>query len=156
MEKLLFLSSNRVRGLYNSCIFKTIPRIHHQCSSCYGKVIRFRNTISYWCLHMRMGDNMSMNLETGELHITSGWNDNAEEDDFWYILFFGNNLTNIENCKERTACTDTVASQAVLCWKRGVPVRAHLFFKGGALLRQIHLQASFHRIHGFLHTRLPV
>ena len=31
---------------------------------------------------MRMGDNMSMNLETGELHITSGWNDNAEEDDF--------------------------------------------------------------------------
>lgn len=33
-------------------------------------------------LHMRMGDNMSMNLETGELHITSGWNDNADEDDF--------------------------------------------------------------------------
>ena len=31
-------------------------------------------------LHMRMGDNMSMNLETGELHITSGWNDNADED----------------------------------------------------------------------------
>lgn len=31
---------------------------------------------------MRMGDNMSMNLETGELHITSGWNDNADEDAF--------------------------------------------------------------------------
>ena len=31
---------------------------------------------------MRMGDNMSMNLETGELHITSGWNDNVDEDDF--------------------------------------------------------------------------
>lgn len=31
---------------------------------------------------MRMGDNMSMNLETGELHIISGWNDNADEDDF--------------------------------------------------------------------------
>lgn len=29
--------------------------------------------------------------------------------------FGGNNLANIENCKERTACTDTVASQAVLC-----------------------------------------
>ena len=119
---------------------------------------------------MRMGDNMSMNLETGELHITSGWNDNADEDDFWYILFSwsyyrlkiqcnnfgGNNLANIENCKECTACTDTVASQAVLCWKRGVPVRAHLFFKGGALLCQIHFQTSFHGIHRFLHTRLPV
>lgn len=33
-------------------------------------------------LHMRMGDNMSMNLETGELHIISGWNDSADEDDF--------------------------------------------------------------------------
>ena len=33
-------------------------------------------------LHMRMGDNMSMNLETGELHIASGWNDNADEDAF--------------------------------------------------------------------------
>lgn len=33
-------------------------------------------------LHMRMGDNMSMNLETGELHVTSGWNDNTGEDDF--------------------------------------------------------------------------
>lgn len=29
--------------------------------------------------------------------------------------FGGNNLANIGNCKERTACTDTVASQAVLC-----------------------------------------
>ena len=70
--------------------------------------------------------------------------------------FGGNNLANIEKLQESTSCTDTVASQAVLCWKRGVPVRAHLFFKGEALLHQIHLQASFHSIHGFLHTRLPV
>ena len=28
---------------------------------------------------VRMGDNMSMDMETGELHITSGWSD--EEDD---------------------------------------------------------------------------
>lgn len=32
-------------------------------------------------LHMRMGDNMSMNMSTGELHITSGWNNNDEDDD---------------------------------------------------------------------------
>ena len=33
-------------------------------------------------LNMRMGDNMSMDLDTGELHINSGWrNDDSDEDE---------------------------------------------------------------------------
>ncbi len=32
-------------------------------------------------LHMRMGDNMSMNMETGELHITSSWKNDEDDDD---------------------------------------------------------------------------
>ena len=33
-------------------------------------------------LNMRMGDNMSMDLNTGELHINSGWrNDNSDDED---------------------------------------------------------------------------
>lgn len=31
-------------------------------------------------LHMRMGDNMSMDMNTGELHLTSTWDD--DDDDF--------------------------------------------------------------------------
>lgn len=31
-------------------------------------------------LHMRMGDHMSMDMNTGELHFNSGWND--DDDDF--------------------------------------------------------------------------
>ena len=30
-------------------------------------------------LHLRMSDNMSMNMETGELHFNSGWADNNDE-----------------------------------------------------------------------------
>ena len=34
-------------------------------------------------MHMRMGDNMSMDMDTGELHLTSGWrNDDNDDDDF--------------------------------------------------------------------------
>lgn len=33
-------------------------------------------------LHMRMGDNMSMNMDTGELHMTSGWKNNDDADDY--------------------------------------------------------------------------
>lgn len=33
-------------------------------------------------LHIRMGDNMSMDMETGELHMTSGWNNDDNNDDF--------------------------------------------------------------------------
>ena len=33
-------------------------------------------------LHMRMGDNMSMDMETGELHMTSGWKNDDDDDDF--------------------------------------------------------------------------
>ena len=32
-------------------------------------------------LHMRMGDNMSMDLESGELHFNSGWKNNYDNDD---------------------------------------------------------------------------
>ena len=32
-------------------------------------------------LHMRMGDNMSMDMETGELHFNSGWKDKDYNDD---------------------------------------------------------------------------
>ena len=33
-------------------------------------------------LNMRMGDNMSMDLNTGEIHINSGWrNDNSDDED---------------------------------------------------------------------------
>lgn len=28
---------------------------------------------------MRMGDNMAMDLETGEMHIVSGWNDDNND-----------------------------------------------------------------------------
>ena len=31
---------------------------------------------------MRMGDNMAMNMDSGELHIISGWSDENDEDDF--------------------------------------------------------------------------
>lgn len=30
-------------------------------------------------LHMRMGDNMSMDMDTGELHFTSGWENNDDD-----------------------------------------------------------------------------
>ena len=30
--------------------------------------------------HIRIGDNMSMNLETGDLHVISGWDDENNED----------------------------------------------------------------------------
>ena len=33
-------------------------------------------------LHMRMGDNMSMNMDTGELHMTSGWKNDDDDDDY--------------------------------------------------------------------------
>ena len=33
-------------------------------------------------LHMRMGDNMAMDMETGELHITSSWKNDDDEDDY--------------------------------------------------------------------------
>lgn len=33
-------------------------------------------------LHMRMGDNMSMNMDTGELHMTSGWKSDDDDDDY--------------------------------------------------------------------------
>lgn len=33
-------------------------------------------------LHMRMGDNMSMDMDTGELHFNSGWRNDDEDDDF--------------------------------------------------------------------------
>lgn len=32
-------------------------------------------------LHMRIGDNMSMDMDTGELHFNSGWK-NDDDDDF--------------------------------------------------------------------------
>ena len=30
---------------------------------------------------MRMGDNMAMDMDTGELHMVSGWHDDEDEDD---------------------------------------------------------------------------
>lgn len=33
-------------------------------------------------IHMRIGDNMSMDLDTCELHFNSGWEDNFDNDDF--------------------------------------------------------------------------
>lgn len=33
-------------------------------------------------LHMRMGDHMSMDLDSGELHMTSGWDDGDDNDLF--------------------------------------------------------------------------
>ena len=33
-------------------------------------------------LHMRMGDNMSMDMDTGELHLTSGWKNDDDDDNF--------------------------------------------------------------------------
>lgn len=33
-------------------------------------------------LNMRIGDNLSMDLNTGELHINSGWTDDENEEDF--------------------------------------------------------------------------
>lgn len=32
-------------------------------------------------LYIRMGDNMAMDMDTGELHITSGWR-NDDDDDY--------------------------------------------------------------------------
>ena len=32
-------------------------------------------------LNMRMGDNMSLDLNTGELHLNSGWKNNDEDED---------------------------------------------------------------------------
>lgn len=37
-------------------------------------------------LHMRMGDNISMDMDTGELHFNSGWRNDDEDDDFYYSL----------------------------------------------------------------------
>ena len=31
-------------------------------------------------LHMRMGRNMSMNMNTGEIHMVSGWDDDEDDD----------------------------------------------------------------------------
>lgn len=31
-------------------------------------------------LHMRMGDNMSLDMNTGEMHFTSGWLDDDDDD----------------------------------------------------------------------------
>ena len=31
-------------------------------------------------LHMRMGDNMSMDMDTGELHFNSGWKNDDDDD----------------------------------------------------------------------------
>jgi len=33
-------------------------------------------------LYMRMGDNLAMNMDTGELHLNSGWKKEDDEDDF--------------------------------------------------------------------------
>ena len=33
-------------------------------------------------LNMRMGDNMSMDMDTGELHLTSGWKNGDDDEDF--------------------------------------------------------------------------
>ncbi len=33
-------------------------------------------------LNLRISDNMSMDLNTGELHINSGWNTDDDKDDF--------------------------------------------------------------------------
>ncbi len=30
--------------------------------------------------HIRIGDNMSMDLDTGDLHFVSGWDDEEDED----------------------------------------------------------------------------
>lgn len=32
-------------------------------------------------LNMRMGDNLSMDMNTGELHFNSGWKDKDDEED---------------------------------------------------------------------------
>lgn len=37
-------------------------------------------------MHMRMGDNMSMDMETGDIHFNSGWKEDRigmEQDDEW-------------------------------------------------------------------------
>ena len=31
-------------------------------------------------LHMRIGTNMSMDIDTGKLHLNSGWNDHDDDD----------------------------------------------------------------------------
>ena len=33
-------------------------------------------------LHMRMGDNMSMDMDTDELHFNSGWRNDDDNDNF--------------------------------------------------------------------------
>ena len=35
-------------------------------------------------LHMRIGDNMSMDMDTGELHFNSGWKNDDDDDNFQY------------------------------------------------------------------------
>ena len=32
-------------------------------------------------LHMRISDNMSMDMDTGEIHLTSGWHNSFNDDD---------------------------------------------------------------------------
>ena len=33
-------------------------------------------------IHIRIGDNISMDMDTGELHFISGWEDDSDNDDF--------------------------------------------------------------------------
>ena len=33
-------------------------------------------------IHIRIGDNISMHMDTGELHFNSGWEDDSDNDDF--------------------------------------------------------------------------
>ena len=33
-------------------------------------------------MYMRMGDNMSMNMDTGELHLTSSWKDDDDDENY--------------------------------------------------------------------------
>ncbi|ESL02069.1 hypothetical protein GCWU000282_02888 [Catonella morbi ATCC 51271] len=33
-------------------------------------------------IHIRIGDNISMDMDTGELHFNSGWEDDSDNDDF--------------------------------------------------------------------------
>lgn len=33
-------------------------------------------------MHLRMGDNMSLDMNTGELHFNSGWEDDDDNDGF--------------------------------------------------------------------------
>lgn len=33
-------------------------------------------------IHIRISDNISMDMDTGELHFNSGWEDDSDNDDF--------------------------------------------------------------------------